>query len=600
MKPRLLVPVLLLLLIPVSYSKSYYYDSIVFIIDFYENGSVLIDQIRDYHFIGDFSWAYIDFKKSGADDIDIIDLIDLDTGKSIPYTIQEDSRYIKINWNYDAYNENKKFHIIYSIHGAVNRYQDVSEFYWKLIEEEHERINYLQVDAHLPNSSPNLFKVFIHSQGENGKLHFFNENSSTRFTLDNIPRNTFVEIRMLTEPSIFPQIKMTERSMYENILKEEKKIFEDDSKPSKVPTFLIILSIIGPIIYLGVPVGTLIYFYFKYGVEPKIDYQGIYEHEPPMDISPMSLATLMDKGSPGLQFSAKALLATLFDFAVRGFLVIKEEKKKILFFESTVHKFELTKKGQDPKLKRFLTEPERKVFSLFFDDISKNGKTVDTNEIKSWVQGNYNFRKRLLKLSKLSRKSFEEKFFKVYEKQSEKARKKFLIFLMIFSIVGFFLGGFLGIFIYIPMVVVIYFLSGSISKRTPDSALQVEKWKAFKKMIIDFSDIKNAPTTLLHIWDRYLVYAVVLGVAEELLKNVEDFAIRTNQHVSGVAWYYGASGVMGGSLSPQQFSSLSSNLSSTIHSMTVTSGAFSTSTSTGGGFSGGGGGGGGGGGSGAG
>jgi uncharacterized membrane protein len=95
------------------------------------------------------------------------------------------------------------------------------------------------------------------------------------------------------------------------------------------------------------------------------------------------------------------------------------------------------------------------------------------------------------------------------------------------------------------------------------------------------------------------VYAVVLGVAEELLKNLEDFAIRTNQKISGVGWYYGPSGVIRGSISPQQFSSLSSNLSHTIHHMTTTSGAFSASTSTGGGFSGGGGGGGGGGSSGA-
>jgi len=170
---------------------------------------------------------------------------------------------------------------------------------------------------------------------------------------------------------------------------------------------------------------------------------------------------------------------------------------------------------------------------------------------------------------------------------------------LVFSIVGFFLGGFLLIFFYIPLVIFLYLFSISISKRTPEAALQVKRWNAFKKMLTDFSDMKNAPTTLLHIWDRYLVYAVVLGVAEELLKNLEDFATRTHQNISGVAWYYGASGIMSGSISAKQFSILSSSLSSTINSMAATSGAFSTSTSTGGGFSGGGGGGGGGGGSGA-
>ena len=599
MKSRVLILLLLLLLVPITFSKSYQYDSIILDLDFYENGSVLIHQTRDYNFDGSFSWAYIDFKKTDAKDIKVIDLVDMKTGDTIPFTLEEDSKHVKVNWNYNAYNENKKFQIVYLIDGAVKKYEDVSEFYWKLIEEEHEKIKYLQVDTNLPKSSSNLFKVFVHSQGRNGKLEFLDDNSTARFTLEDIPRNTFVEMRMLTEPSIFSQIITISKPMYEKILKEEEKNYEENKPNETISSTLTILKIISYIIYLGVPIVVLIYFYFKYGMEPKVSYEGIYEHEPPMDIPPMVLASLLDKTIPNIQISARALLATLFDFAVRGFLVIKEEKKKVFLFKTTVHKFELTKKGKDSKLKEKLTDFEWKIFSLFFKEISKDGKTVDTEEIKKWTQKNYTFRKRLLDFSKTAKKWFEKKYFKIYEKKSEKARKKFLMFLLIFSIVGFFLGGFVVFMFYFPIAFVSYLFSGTISRRTSESALQVKKWKAFKKMIEDFSDMKNAPTTLLHIWDRYLVYAVVLGVAEELLKNLEEFAIRTNQNVYGVGWYYGSSGVMYGTLSPKQFSILSSNISSTINSMTMSSGAFSTSTSTGGGFSGGGGVGGGGGGSGA-
>ena len=599
MKFRFLIPIILFLLIPLVYSKSYYYDSVTFNLNFYENGSVIIYQTRDYHFDGSFSYAYIDFQKTGANDIDIINIIDLDDGKPVPYTIQEDSTHVKVDWNYDAYNENKKFQIVYSIDGVVKRYEDVSEFYWKLIEEEHEKIKHLQVDANLPKSSSNLLKVFVHSQGRDGKLQFLDDNSTARFTLEDIPRNTFVEMRMLTESSVFSQVATISKPMYEKILKEEEKNYEENKPNEIVSSTLTILKIISYIVYFGVPVVVLIYFYFKYGREPKVSYEGIYEHEPPMNIPPMALASLLDNSTPNIQISAKALLATLFDFAVRGFLVIKEEKKKVFLFETTVHKFELTKKGQNPKIREKLTDFEWKIFSLFFKEISEDGKSVDTEEIKKWTQKNYTFRKRLLNFSKTAKKWFEKKYFKIYEKKSEKARKKFLMFLLIFSIVGFFLGGFVVFMFYFPIAFVSYLFSGTISRRTSESTLQVKKWKSFKKMIEDFSDMENAPTTLLHIWDRYLVYAVVLGVAEELLKNLKDFAIRTNQNVYGVGWYYGSSGVMYGTLSPKQFSILSSNISSTINSMTMSSGAFSTSTSTGGGFSGGGGGGGGGGGSGA-
>ena len=43
-----------------------------------------------------------------------------------------------------------------------------------------------------------------------------------------------------------------------------------------------------------------------------------------MDIPPMGLVTLLDKPTPTI--SIPGLLATLFDFAVRGFIIIKEEK----------------------------------------------------------------------------------------------------------------------------------------------------------------------------------------------------------------------------------------------------------------------------------
>jgi len=106
--------------------------------------------------------------------------------------------------------------------------------------------------------------------------------------------------------------------------------------------------------------------------------------------------------------------------------------------------------------------------------------------------------------------------------------------------------------------------------------------------------MKDAPTTLIHIWDEYLIYAVVLGVAVKLLKNLKKLAVEQHVTFAAAGWYYGT-GVTRtptGVMSPESFSSLASNLSGTIS-------ALSSSSSVGGGFAAGGGGGGGGGASGA-
>ncbi len=129
MKKYLLILVILLLLIPITFSKSYHYDSILMNLDFYENGTALVEQTRDYNFDGSFSWAFIDFKKAGADDVNVIDVVDMRSGQSIPFDIEEDSRHTKVRWDYSANNENIKFKIIYTIEGEVERYEDVSEFY---------------------------------------------------------------------------------------------------------------------------------------------------------------------------------------------------------------------------------------------------------------------------------------------------------------------------------------------------------------------------------------------------------------------------------------------------------------------------------------
>jgi uncharacterized membrane protein len=151
------------------------------------------------------------------------------------------------------------------------------------------------------------------------------------------------------------------------------------------------------------------------------------------------------------------------------------------------------------------------------------------------------------------------------------------------------------IFITIIFICIIVALAmGAIYKKTPEGALEIKKWNAFKRYIKDFSDMKDAPLTLLQIWDRYLVYAVVLGVAKQLLENIKDLSLERHAMVAAVAWYHpiGAPGVPTGMMSPEAFSSFSSNMNSMIS-------ALSSSSSVGGGFSGGGGGGGGGGGSGA-
>jgi len=606
--------ILIFLSIETVSAKSYSYQYIRMTLNLEKDGSIIVSQERAYDFKGSFSWAYLDLKKKGASDIDFIEIRDLDTNELLRYDLQEDSNHVKATWYYKANYQVKKFLIIYEIKDAVKRYNDVADFYWKVIEDEHEFIRNFNAEVYIPEPSPNLFKLFVHSTSKPGTMTFSNDYQRVSVTMKDIPKDRFVEFRLLTSPSIFSDVELIEQNEYENILNEEKFNFLQSSIFMN-PIFLFPILVI-PLIII------FLYFYFKYGVEPKVKYEGIYEHEPPVKIPPMALAHLVAGRFEGTKLQVRGFIATIFDLARRGYLKIKEEKKThLMFFEKKEQKFILTKKG-----KKELTSPKKlldfelSVLKFLFQAVPSSGSIrilsssgkikilprkiypeVTSSDIVNWNRNKRLGRSFISSLHEQAGSWFESKHFRIHTKLSMAKRNLFLMisitYLVLISIFLIVVQRFFIIWIILGGVIIGLFLvlaSIPILRKTPESTLAIKKWKAFKKFISDFSAMKDAPVTLIHIWDEYLIYAVVLGVAVELLKILQRLA--EEHHVAFVAagWYYGAGVTKAptGVMSPESFSSLVSNLSGTIT-------ALSSSTSVGGGFSGGGGGGGGGGGSGA-
>ena len=595
---KIIILLVVLTLIPLLvHAKSYSYDYVNVVLDFQKNGSIIVSQERAYDFRGSFSWAFMDLEKKGAEDIDFLMIKDLDKEEILTFETEEDSSHVKATWHYKAQDEVKRFLIVYEVKGGIKRYEDVAEFYWKVIENTHEFIDNFKAEIILPEESPNLFKVFVHSRAKPGEINFSGDYKKATVTVEDVPKNSFVEFRLLMSPSVFPNVPLQQKKMYENILQEERKAF------SRNPI------VVGKNIFLYcfiffIPFILLIFFYWKYGREPKVDYDRTYEHDPPRDIPPMALANIFEARETSIRTAGQGLLGTIFDLARRGYLEIKEEKVKTFFGlrERTRHRFILTKKGEKElnKITKTLLSFEKSVLLFFFKPKTKTVKEVTTDELKSRATRHQTrIRSKILKISKDAREWFEKNYFPLRNRKSEKMRKYFTIFTILFYFIScfFFLSilPFYGFYLILGSIfsgIILVILAKSISQRTPEATLEVKRWQAFKRFISDFSAMKDAPPTLLHIWDQYLVYAIVLGVAQKLLENIKNLSLERKQAVAGVIWYHGTTPTPTGTISPESFSILSNSLSSTIS-------ALSSSTSVGGGFSGGGGGGGGGGSSGA-
>lgn len=49
---------------------------------------------------------------------------------------------------------------------------------------------------------------------------------------------------------------------------------------------------------------------------------------------------------------------------------------------------------------------------------------------------------------------------------------------------------------------------------------QFAKWQAFRRFLTDFSHLKDAPPPAIAVWEHYIPYAVTLGVAQEVLRQI--------------------------------------------------------------------------------
>lgn len=601
---RILVGFLLILPLVVL-GKSYYYPEIKTEVHFTPDGNARIIQERTYSFEGSFSWAFVDLKKQGAENIVFNELSEQTADgfqKIEPLELNDSPKSLYVRWGYSAQDEAKTFKLDYTVIGAVKRFKDVAEFYWKVIEDEHEPITTVYIDLYLPEPSPDLFKVYIHSKAAPGTLNFNEIKDQATIEQNSISQNAFVEVRMFTSREIFSGVQTQPKKRYQEFLNQEKRNFVF----STIRKFIFIP--LGLLLMIVLPIIILLVFYFRYGQEPKIDYAAIYEREPPRPAPPIVVpAILHQKPAKSVMYQPmfQGMFATLLDLATKRIISVKEIAKG----HNKHYEFTLEKPEKVNTLEPF----SQTTVDFFFNQASDNSNTFSDETLKKYTTNHpTEIRSALGDLLDRSILWWQKELGgDLLDLHSSNAYNTYFLYLVPSIAVGTFLfGNGLGALFGIPapasfvipimigigLIVVFALLGRSILRWSPTAYLEKKRWSNFRKFLTDFSAIAQAPITLLPIWEQYFVYATVLGVAKKFLKNIGELASKQGTAIALPAWYVatttGTTGLASMADGLSSFESFTSNFSGMMSS-------FSSSSSSGGGFSGGGGGGGGGGGSGA-
>ena len=226
------------------------------------------------------------------------------------------------------------------------------------------------------------------------------------------------------------------------------------------------------------------------------------------------------------------------------------EKKKIEVVE--------TKNKKDYILKlvneKGLSKSEEKLVSLLFEVYGKN-KQVSTSTLKKT-------QKDPMKISVAYNDWEYELLASAYKQNFYFDENKFKMVGVMYGIIGFILfilnlalkiNSIIPIIAFIVTIIFIIYIF-TLKKRTYKGNEDYHKWKAFKNFLKDFGRFEEKELPEIKLWGKYLVYASVFGIADEVRKSMKIKLEQINPSAGNVlaqsqianTTYSSGSGVGGG------------------------------------------------------
>lgn len=570
------------LLIPfrATNAKDYSIPEVYIDVTINKDGSADFIEKRTFSLNDSFTYGYYDLPKKGYGRIESFTVSELGKdGKEtkVSQEVEENNVNYKVKYFYTAYNEEKTFIYRYKLSGVVKAYKDYGEFYWKLQGSGWDKKigNFQSKIKFLTPIDKDSYYVWAHGPlwGEIKKI----DGKTVSLTVNNVPPNTFIEARILIPINYFENVEIIDASMKDKVISEEKNWALKANAERKAARISLYIPLAGFLIFLII----LWFFYKKYGAEYKHSKNYFYYREIPSDIPPAVLGYLINFGDIRVEY----IVATLMDLIHRKFIDIEmiDEKKKRYLLERLPNNEQLND----------------------YEDILLNKIIFDKSQTTEISELNKKFNKSPSHFAKL----FEDLEEKIGEKSKEydffdqvSAGKGSLItgFSIVIGILSLVLGGIFknpAFYSWITLVPIYMFVGiKAIPRRSVKGKEEYDKWMAFKRYLNDFSNLKEYGPKSVVIWEKYLIYGIILGVSRKVIKALKIYLPVLGDLNNGTFIYFASQSSL--SNFDRAFYSLNSSLTSAaiiLSSTYSTSKSHSSSWSGGGGgFSGGGGGGGGG------
>lgn len=570
------------------------------------------------------------------------------------YGMINDNGNFEIAWGtgLESSSDKREYKIKYKIIDAVTTFKDASELYWQFLGKDSQNTPKITGDIWLPDNNYEIkdFKVWGHSQGLQGEVDYV-ANNHIVFNLNNLVHGDILEIRTLFPKDISSSERVINKKIVKEAVKEETKWANQANFKRNLPNYiltflLVILPNIGVLVIIKNCISSMIskyrtiqYHKLKVGNIRHVNKVQYYRDIPRENSSP-SQACLLFKGQKIGKFKSKDIenifSATILDLILNGIIKLETKPNDYVKGNFIISIKNKALAGKLPKEERDILD----YLVTFIEDTKPN--VPDMKALKKYIKKYPYLTDNLIcnikshTLQSLEKEglaiedsydAYQESFTLSAFAQNIKVLLVYLLMFGIFFAFPMFLisGGGMGIHLeaipemikimynyfgfYDPLVVImiIAIILNILFKIieplyinfiTQKGLEEAEKWHGLKRFMESYSllDEKDIPDIVL--WEKYLVYATVFGVADKIINKVKKYYPDFDKLLDSdkaIFLNYADIGLYTRSISYEINKTVHSYNHSSIFSSSGSSSSYrsSSGSGSGGGFSGGGGGGGG-------
>lgn len=411
---------------------------------------------------------------------------------------------------YSTNNSKTAFLINYTLKDVGIMHGDTTEFYWNFLSNFEDKIEKLKIRVNFPSTVlSNDFHWWFHGPltGNSNIVDVSSAYTSVLGEAENVGAYEAVDFRVLLPNEMFNRSefsKIDSEYVKDGIISNEDEIVRSDLEKIKRDKTIFYTFIGVSIFYYIFLIVMWILAYQKYDKERKPKFNLEYNREFIDDYNVEVIDYLFHSN-----ITSNAMSASIMNLIYKKNIEVEK-------LDDTKNNYKFTLKNRDN-----LNKTENLLVDFLFDRVGANNE-FSTKDLKRYASSTKTCNEFMSSYTKWQKSVLEDAKAQMF---FDKISSRFILgFITLFlACVIVFISSIFNVssilVSMLPFASIIFIIYLCCIKRKSEKGIEhYAKWKAFKKFLEDFGTFKTKELPEIILWERYLVYATIFGLADKVEK----------------------------------------------------------------------------------